>query len=119
MKNAQLPEGKLSALCKRNSNAIADLFADSLPAFPAPIWPTKGTRAYEALTALIKGPQNQADYFDGWRLAAYVKSLEYLGWRIVSNHIARPNCRKPISEYRLDITDPGVKSAIAGKGVAA
>lgn len=119
MKRAPVQTSNGSDLCKRNSNAINDLFPDTLPKLPAPIWPTKGTRAHEALTALIKGPQNQADYFDGWRLAAYVQSLEYLGWRFIRSEISRPRCRRTIAEYRLDLTDPGVTSAITGKAVAA
>ena len=75
---------KLSALCKRYSNFVADLFPETLaPAIPA-LRPTKGTRADEALQALIVSPQNQADYTGtGWRLAADVKALQYKGWSII------------------------------------
>ena len=41
-------------------------------------WPTIGTRAYEALCALLAGPVNQAEYRHGWRLAAYIDELNRL-----------------------------------------
>lgn len=111
---------KLSALCKRYSNFVADLFPETLPpAIPA-LWPTKGTRADEALQALITGPQNQADYTGtGWRLAADVKALQYKGWCIIRRDIAHRNCRALIAEYRLDRTDPSTAIALAGKGATA
>lgn len=109
---------KLSALCKRYSNFIADLFPETLPPVPPALWPTKGTRADEALQALITGPQNQADYSGtGWRLAADVKALQYKGWSIIRRDIAHRNCRALIAEYRLDRADQGTAAALTAKGV--
>lgn len=116
MKNAQLPEGKLSALVQRHSNAIADLFPETLPPTIPASWPSYGTRAWEALQALIVGPQNQADYQDGWRLAAYVQSLEYKGWQFICRLIEHPRGRKPIAEYRLDLSAPSVSAAMTKHG---
>ena len=69
-------------------------------------------RAAAALEALIAGPQNQADYRPGWRLAAYVQSLEYDGWRIRSRLFKHPRCACPIAEYTLDRQDPATAAAL-------
>ena len=91
-----------------------DLFADCLPPVMPAMQPQAGTRADEALSILMQGPTNQADYpGNGWRLAAYVQSLEYLGWRFVARPIIKPGCRRPIAEYRLDLTDPRTIAGLA------
>lgn len=96
-------------------NPTALLFPELEPPVVAAFWPTPGTRADEALQALIVAPQNQADYWMGWRLAAYVKDLEYDGWRFIKRDIAKPNCRRPITEYHLDRADPGTAAALASR----
>lgn len=97
----------------REQLAISDLFPDTMPeAIPA-LWPTGGTRAYEALIALLQSPQNQAEYKNGWRLSAYVKALEYLGWSFIKRDIEHAGCRRPITEYRLDRTCPRTTAGIA------
>ena len=115
MKNARPQTTEASALDKRHSNPTADLFPDSLPPVVAALWPTRGTRADEALQAMQQGPQNQADYWQGWRLAAYVKELEYLGWAFLKRDISRPRCRRSITEYRIDRTDPSTAAALASR----
>ena len=101
-----------SALDKCNFNTAYDLFPDTLPAIvPAP-WPTPSSRSDEALQALLKGPQNQADYRQGWRLAAYVKDLEYDGWRFIKFDIQRQGCRRAITEYRLNYQDGATHAAL-------
>ncbi len=115
MKNAPDQTTAESALDSLNHNAI-DLFPDTLPPVTAARIPTPGTRTAEALQALIHGPQNQADYEGmGWRLAAYVQTLEGYGWGILSRPITRPGCRKPIAEYSLDRTDPSTAAALASR----
>ena len=101
---------------KPKHSSIGDLFPDSLPPVFAATWPTAGTRAAEALAALLTSEQNQADYPHGWRLAAYVQSLKYAGWAIISRPILRPGCRREIAEYRLDRTDPATAAALASRG---
>ncbi len=102
-----------SALEQRNDNAT-DLFPDTLPPVTAARFPTPGTRAAEAFQALLTGSQNQADYEGtGWRLAAYVQTLQDYGWGIFSRPITRPGCRRPIAEYSLDRTDPSTAAALA------
>ena len=112
MKNARSQTSETSALDKRYFNPLHDLFPESLPPVVPAFWPTKGTRADEALQALLAAPQNQAEYWRGWRLAAYVKELEYDGWRFIKRDITRPNCRRPIAEYTIDWADPGTAAAL-------
>lgn len=100
-----------------NFNPSGDLFPDSLPPVTPACWPTSGTRADEAMQALLAGPQNQADYWQGWRLAAYVKELEYDGWAFIKRDITRPRCRRPIVEYSLDRTDPSTAAALASRQI--
>jgi len=113
MKTPDLPEEMPSAPNKRHFNPSGDLFPESLPPVVAALLPTRGTRADEALQAAIFGPINQADYWIGWRLAAYIKELEYDGWAFIKRDIIKPGCRRPITEYTLDRTDPSTAAALA------
>ena len=105
-----------SAPRKRHFNPTEPLFPELEPPVTAAPWPTRGTRADEALQALLQAPQNQADYWLGWRLAAYVQSLEDDGWCFITRDIFKPGCRRAIKEYRLDRTDPGTAAALAARG---
>lgn len=111
-KTPDLPEGKTSAPDKRHSNPLNDLFPESFPPVTPAVWPNPGTRADEALNAIITAPQNQADYWHGWRLAAYVRKLIDLGWCFIKRDIIKPGCRRPITEYSIDRTDPGTAAAL-------
>ena len=112
MKNAPVQTANESALSKRDFNPTAALFPELEPPIVAAFWPATGTRAAEALDALLTGPQNQADYWRGWRLAAYVNQLRCDGWGNVSRLMVKPGCRREISEYRLDYGDPGTVAAL-------
>lgn len=101
-----------SALDQRHFNPTAALFPELEPAATPALWPTPGTRKAAALQALIAGPQNQADYCPGWRLAAYVKSLAYDGWCIRSRLFRHPRCKPLIAEYSLDRQDPATAAAL-------
>ena len=116
MRSAHTTEVTVSALDPRHNHNATDLFPDTLPPVTAARFPTPGTRAAEAFQALLTGSQNQADYEGmGWRLAAYVQTLEGYGWGILSRPITRPGCRKPIAEYSLDRTDPSTAAALASR----
>ena len=112
MKSAPAARSNESALEQRRNDTAPDLFPDTLPPVTPAYWPKDGTRAAAALEALIAGPQNQADYRPGWRLAAYVQSLEYDGWRIRSRLFKHPRCACPIAEYTLDRQDPATAAAL-------
>ncbi len=103
---------------KRKHSITLDFWPESLPGVVPALSPTPGTRAAEALEAFETGPQNQAEYPHGWRLAAYVKSLEYDGWRFTKRDILRPGCRRAITEYTLDRQHPGTAAALAKKARA-
>ena len=113
MENARPHKVKTSALEPRRHHITLDLFNDAPPAIVAAVYPTSGTRPDEALQALLTGPQNQADYINGWRLAAYIKELEYLGWAFIKRDIMRPGCRREITEYTLDRQDASTSAALA------
>lgn len=115
MRSAHPTKVNMSALDPRHNDTASDLFPDTLPPVTPALWPTRGTRADEALQAMQQGPQNQADYWQGWRLAAYVKELEYLGWAVLKRDISRPRCRRSITEYRIDRTDPSTAAALASR----
>ncbi|MBK8318352.1 MAG: hypothetical protein IPP59_03940 [Betaproteobacteria bacterium] len=116
MKTPDLPEGKPSAPSKRHFNLTGELFPDTLPSVIPARWPNRGTRADDALQALLQGPQNQADYWPSWRLGASIKSLQYLGWAFIKRDIVKPGCRGPITEYALDRTDPSTAVALGTHG---
>lgn len=100
-------------MAKRATNG--ELFPESLPRVIPALWPTVGTRAWDALLAIIEKPRNQYDYLQThgcWRLGAYVQSLEYDGWEFNVQHIAMPGCRGLIAEHSLDRGAPRVKAAL-------
>lgn len=118
MKNAPTTKSSESAKDKRHY-AANDLFPETLPPIVPALWPAAGTRPAEALEVLMYGPTNQADYpCMGWRLAAYIKELEYDGWSFLKRDIVRPGCRRPITEYRLNSGDPATKAALSARGYA-
>lgn len=119
MKRAPVNTTNESALEQRYSNPASDLFPETLPPVIPASWPTIGTREDEALQALLHGPQNQADYSNGWRLGAYIKSLQYKRWAFIKRSIEKAGCRRPIAEYRLDHSDPATSAALMAKGVQA
>jgi hypothetical protein len=90
-----------------------DLFPELLPPVLPARLPKKGTRNGEALEAFLSGPQNQAEYESSWRLGAIVKSLQYDGWAFIKRDINKPGCRRPITEYALDRSDPSTTAALA------
>jgi hypothetical protein len=86
-----------------------------------PRWPTPGTLVYEALARMLSGERlTQISFgFHGWRLAAYVKELQYLGWSVCKGEAAAPaahKTRKPIREYFL--LPETILAARTGKGAA-
>lgn len=112
MTNARSRNTEASALRPRLHSTANDLFPELLPPVMPAVWPNEGTRAYEAAIALIQRPQNQADYPEGWRLAAYVQTLKYDGWAVHSRLIHKAGCRREIAEYSLDLGDPSTRAAI-------
>lgn len=84
----------------------SDLFPDTLPKF-APVWPSANTLSGEALDRLLSGERlTQISFgFHGWRLAAYVKELDYMDWPIERLDVPCPpeyGHGKLITEYWLN-----------------
>lgn len=69
-----------------------------------PTWPNSGTLAAEALVRLLTGERLTQPAFgtSRWRLAAYIKDLDYLGWPVKSAPIHFPGRARPIAQYWLD-----------------
>ena len=76
-----------------------------LPAF-CPILPTANSSASLALDDLLQGDLTQIDWLQsgkGWRLAAAVKELDYLGWCPVSILVKCNGWARPIARYSLSV----------------
>ena len=123
MKNARTTEAVTSAKSQGNYIPQQDGQQQELFERPAvnPRWPTPGTLAYEALARMLSGERlTQISFgFHGWRLAAYVKELQYLGWSVCKGEVAAPaahKTRKPIREYFL--SPETILAARTGKGAA-
>ena len=108
MKNARTTEAVTSAKSQGNYIPQQDGQQQELFERPAvnPRWPTPGTLAYEALARMLSGERlTQISFgFHGWRLAAYIKELQYLGWSVCKGEVTAPaeyKTGKPIREYWL------------------
>lgn len=104
MKNARPAiDAKPSALDSVDSTAQLQLFKG--PRKPAPIPPERGCKAWLALLDMVQqGEITQIDWLNtgrGWRLAAAIKELKYLGWSIVAEWVQPASCQNPIKQYRL------------------
>ena len=87
-----------------STGAFVQLTLLETPAF-CPKLPTAGTRTAQALADLVEGDITQLDWlppnpFKGWRLAAYIKDLDYLGWEPESVFV-KCGQKKPIKRYSL------------------
>ncbi len=73
------------------------------PAF-CPNLPPRGSAAEQALIDLLARDLTQLDWLDegkGWRLAAAVKDLDYLGWMPDSIRVKCNGWGRPIARYSL------------------
>lgn len=70
-----------------------------------PILPNSHSAAGLALDALIAHPSiTQLDWLKwrhGWRLAAAIMELNYLGWDVQSRRVTHHSQRNPIAAYSL------------------
>lgn len=74
-----------------------------LPAF-CPILPPVNSAAAQALHDLCNGDLTQIDWLksgNGWRLAAAVKELDYLGWEPQSIRVLCKGWSRKIARYSL------------------
>lgn len=69
-----------------------------------PIRPPRGSLAEQALFDLIDRDLMQPDWLkNGWRLAASIKVLDYLGWEPQSIRVPYPGKTRPIARYSLPL----------------
>lgn len=74
-----------------------------LPTF-CPILPPHGSAAELALDDLLARDLTQLEWLQegkGWRLAAAVKELDYLGWEPISIRVKCNGWGRPIARYSL------------------
>ena len=111
MRSARPAEVNASALEPRRHSIAQDLFPDTLPPRPLPIFPEPNSVKESALLALVAGPIRQSGFQHSWRLAAYVRFLKDDGWEIVSREVAESG--RVVAEYVLDLQDAATASAAA------
>lgn len=87
-----------------------------LPAF-CPILPPAGSGAETALIDLVTRDLTQMDWLEsgnGWRLAAAIKELDYLGWEPISIRVPYAGCKRPIARYSLSVRAKQAAAALQG-----
>lgn len=102
---------KAGVLRKRPDDTASDLFPDTLPTRPLPIFPEIGCVKEAALLALVVGPIRQSGFTHSWRLAAYVRFLKDDGWSVISREVAENG--RTVAEYTLDLQDDATREAAA------
>ncbi len=100
-----------SAQGPRRHPTAPDLFPDTLPPRPLPIFPAGGSIRESALLALLAGPIRQSGFRPSWRLAAYVGFLRDDGWSIISRDVIEDG--RTVAEYTLDLGDEPTRAAVA------
>jgi hypothetical protein len=87
-----------------------------LPSLPfCPTLPPAHSAAAKALDDLLQGDLTQLDWLatgNGWRLAAAVKELDYLGWEPKSIRVKCNGWGKQIARYSLPEKSKQVASAM-------
>lgn len=87
----------------------------------SPAMPGAYSKAWLALRDLTDGPLTQIDWLKmgrGWRLAAAVKELGYLGWPLDAEWVDTDAWPKPIKWYALK-SEAAALAAERFKGAAA
>jgi len=84
-----------------------------------PLMPTAGTYADLALHDLLARDLTQIDWLNdgkGWRLAAAVKSLDYLGWEPISIRVKCNGWGRKIARYSLPAKAKQAAAAMRQQG---
>lgn len=71
----------------RASGALGEQLSFLPPLSFSPTLPNEKSLLFVALRAMSKAPITQIDWLEsrhGWRLAAIIKNLNYLGWQVSS-----------------------------------
>lgn len=93
-----------------------------LPAVPfCPLLPPHGSAAEQALYDLMERDLTTVDWINegkGWRLAAAIKELGYLGWEPISILVLCNGWGKPIARYSLSAKAKQAFYSMRNKGAA-
>ena len=84
------------------------------PKFPSPNSPEA-----VVLLALLEGDLTQIDWLkrgNGWRLAAHIKELDYLGWEPESILLRREGWPRPIAVYQLPVKAKRLVKKLQSRG---
>lgn len=102
----------------RQSNGAAQLSLLPEPTFcPKP--PNPNSAECAALVALLEGELTQVDWLrrgKGWRLAAAIKDLDYLGWEPESILLKREGWPRPIAVYQLSVKAKRLVKQLQSRG---
>lgn len=100
----------------RGAIGQSELF--DVPVF-CPSLPPANSYAAQALQDLLNGTLTQLDWLQrglGWRLAAAIKELDYLGWCPDSMRVKCEGWARPIARYSLPAVAKQAAQAMLGTG---
>lgn len=86
------------------SGALGEQLSFLPPIAFSPTFPKENSLSFIALKAMTKAPISQIDWLKlnlGWRLAAIIKDLNYLGWQVSSER--QSSNGKSIAIYSLSV----------------
>lgn len=81
--------------------------------------PNPNSAESAALVALLEGELTQVDWLrrgKGWRLAAAIKELDYLGWEPESILLKREGWPRPIAVYQLPVKAKRLVKQLQSRG---
>ena len=102
----------------RQSNRAAQLSLLPEPTF-CPKYSNPNSAEYVALVAMLEGELTQIEWLKrgkGWRLAAAIKELDYLGWEPESILLKREGWTKPIAVYQLPVKAKRLVKQLQSRG---
>ena len=103
----------------RQSYGAAQLSLLPEPTF-CPKSPNPNSAESAALVALLEGELTHVDWLrrgKGWRLAAAIKELDYLGWEPESILLKREGWPRPIAVYQLPVKAKHLVKQLQSRGV--
>lgn len=111
----------MKKLRTRQSNGASEQLS-FLPETPfCPKSPHPNSIEYTALVALLEGELTQIEWLkrgNGWRLAAAIKELDYLGWEPESILLKRDGWPKPIAVYQLPVKAKRLVKQLQNRGTS-
>lgn len=98
---------------------------EQIPMFEGPVFcplmPPKNSLSERALFDLLERDWTTPEWNDagnGWRLAAAVQDLKYLGWEPDSIRVGYPGCKRKIARYSLPMKAKQAAAAMRQQGGA-